>query len=67
MDTPISNAIKAKGLSDAQVAAMVGCERSMVTKIKLGKATPSLPLALKLADALELPVANFAPKQGRAA
>lgn len=60
MATPISQKMEALGLTDAALAAKVGCERSMVTKIKLGKATPSLPLALKLSDALDLPPSTFA-------
>jgi len=50
----------------------VGCERSMVTRIKLGKARPSLELAVKLSTALDLPADAFltdrpAPAEGRAA
>ena len=70
MATPISQKMEALGLTDAALAAKVGCERSMVTKIKLGKATPSLPLAIRLSDALGLPADAFLkaiPAQGEAA
>ena len=66
MATPISEKMEALGLTDAALAAKVGCERSMVTKIKLGKATPSLPLALKLSTELGLPPATFAPESQEA-
>lgn len=49
-------------LTDAALAEDVGVERSMITKLKLGKATASLPLALKLADHLDLPPSEFVAK-----
>ena len=58
--------------TDAALAEKVGCDRSMITKIRSGKATPSLPLALAInretGVALEalMPVAP-APVQGEAA
>jgi transcriptional regulator with XRE-family HTH domain len=36
------------GTTDAALAGRVGCDRSMITKIRAGKATPSLPLALAI-------------------
>jgi transcriptional regulator with XRE-family HTH domain len=36
------------GLTDSSLAARVGCDRSMITKIRQGKATPSLALALAI-------------------
>ena len=72
MATPISERMEALDLTDAALAASVGCERSMVTKIKLGKATPSLQLAARLGAALALPAEAFllptaAPQHGEAA
>jgi len=73
MSTSISDRMREKGFkSDAALAAKVGCERSMVTRIKLGKARPSLELAVKLSTALDLPADAFladrpAPAEGRAA
>jgi len=56
----ISERMKEKGFkSDAALAAAVRCERSMVTRIKLGKATPSLELAVRLINALDLPADAF--------
>lgn len=59
MATLISQRMEALNLTDAALAAKVQCERSMVTKIKLGKATPSLPLAVRLAKELDLPADAF--------
>lgn len=59
MATPISLKMEALNLTDAALARDVGCERSMITKLKLGKATASLPLAIKLSKALELPPETF--------
>lgn len=60
MSTSISDRMREKGFkSDAALAAKVGCERSMVTRIKLGKARPSLELAVKLSAVLELPADAF--------
>lgn len=64
MSTTISERMKEKGFaSDASLAAKVGCERSMVTRVKLGKAKPSLDLAVKLGKALDLPADAFLPEQ----
>lgn len=64
----IAERMKEKGFaSDAALAAEVRCERSMVTRIKLGKATPSLELAVRLIKALDLPADAFLPQTGRAA
>ena len=59
MATLISSKMEALHLTDAKLAADVGCERSMITKLKLGKATASLPLAIKLSKALDLPPDTF--------
>lgn len=48
--------------TDAALAAKVGCDRSMITKIKAGKATPSLPLAIAISRETGVPVeALFTP------
>lgn len=67
MATLISEKMEALSLTDAALAAKVGCERSMVTKIKLGKATPSLPLAVKLCAELGLPPETFVVTKASAA
>lgn len=62
MSTLISKRMKEKGFkSDAALALAVQCDRSMVTRVKLGKAKPSLRLAIKLIAALDLPADAFMP------
>lgn len=64
MSTLISKRMKEKGFAtDAALAAEVKCERSMVTRVKLGKAKPSLELAIKLSKALDLPADAFLPSE----
>jgi len=64
----ISERMKEKGFtSDASLAAAVKCERSMVTRVKLGKAKPSLELAVRLSRALDLPADAFLPQPEQAA
>lgn len=46
-------------MTDAALARMVGCDRSMITKIRHGKAVPSLPLALSIQRVTGVPVASF--------
>lgn len=46
-------------LTDAALAGMVGCDRSMITKIRHGKAVPSLPLALSIQRITGVPVESF--------
>lgn len=68
MSTQIAQRMQAKGFkTDAALAAAVECERSMITRIKLGKARPSLRLAVKLSEALDMPADAFLPKQEEAA
>lgn len=64
MSTSISDRMREKGFkSDAALAQAVGCDRSMVTRVKLGKAAPSLDLAVKLSNALDLPADAFLPER----
>lgn len=64
MSTLISKQMKAKGFkTDAALAAAVECERSMITRVKLGKAKPSLTLAVKLSKVLDLPADAFLPER----
>jgi transcriptional regulator with XRE-family HTH domain len=64
MSTLISQQMKAKKFkTDAALAAVVGCDRSMITRVKLGKAAPSLDLAVRLAKALDLPADAFLPEK----
>ena len=66
MATLISSKMEALNLTDAKLAADVGCERSMITKLKLGKATASLPLAIRLSKALDLPPDTFVKSEAAA-
>lgn len=59
MATVIAQKMEAIGTNDAALAEHVGCDRSMVTRIRLGKVQPSLSLAVKLAAALDLPADAF--------
>lgn len=68
MSTLISDRMREKGFkSDAALAKAIECERSMVTRVKLGKARPSLRLAVKLIAALDLPADAFLPTEDEAA
>ena len=49
------------GITDAALAARVGCDRSMITKLKAGKATPSLPLAVAISRETGVPVEALLP------
>ena len=44
----LADILSENSITDAALAEKVGCDRSMITKIKAGKATPSLPLALAI-------------------
>lgn len=46
--TALDAHMKAHSISDISLARKVRCDRSMITKIRGGKATPSLPLALRI-------------------
>jgi len=38
------------GMKDAQLAELVGCDRSMIARIRLGYATPSLKVAVAIRE-----------------
>lgn len=61
MATPISERFEALGLTDAALAERFKCERSMVTKIKLGTARPSPELAQRIAEVTGIPVGDLRP------
>jgi transcriptional regulator with XRE-family HTH domain len=60
--TKLSEAIRASGRTDEAVANAVGCSRSMLTKIKLGRAVPSLGLAVAIARETGVPVEALLPE-----
>lgn len=47
--------------TDAALAEKVGCERSMMTKIRGGKATPSLRLAIAISRETGVPIEALMP------
>lgn len=49
------------GTTDAALATEVGCDRSMITKIRNRQATPSLPLALAISKKTGVPIENLMP------
>ncbi|HWB34173.1 MAG TPA: helix-turn-helix transcriptional regulator [Candidatus Paceibacterota bacterium] len=59
----ISNAVHAvrakKGLTQEELAAMVGVTRQTIISIEKGHYTPSVLLALKLARAFRIPVEDL--------
>ncbi len=59
MSTIILERMRELKLTDAALAERAGCDRSMVNRVKFGKAMPSLPTAVKMAAALDLPVSVF--------
>lgn len=60
MNTSVIERMRAKGFKDdASLAVAVGCDRSMINRIRQGKATPSLRLAAKLAETLDMEPADF--------
>lgn len=48
-----------KNIKDAPLAREVGCDRSMITKIRLNQATPSLPLAVRISQYTGVPIENL--------
>lgn len=50
------------GMRDAQLAVKVKCDRSMITKIRLRQAVPSLPLALAISKETGVEVEALLPK-----
>lgn len=60
--TKLADLVRDCGKTDEQLALAVGCSRSMFTKIRLGRATPSLQLAVKISRALGVPVEDLLPE-----
>lgn len=59
--TPLAEHLNAIEVTDAAFAAKVGCDRSMITKLKAGKATPSLRLAAAIGRETGLPIEALFP------
>lgn len=60
--TKLAEYLSATGTTDAALASKVGCDRSMITKIRAGKATPSLNLALAITRETGVPVEALVPE-----
>ena len=54
MKNNIANIRKQKGLTQIQLAEMVGVNRFHISNIERGKSSPSLKLLIKIADALDV-------------
>lgn len=61
--TALAEYLDKSAKTDAQLAAIVGCDRSMITKIKAGRATPSLSLAIAISQATGVSVESLASKR----
>ncbi|RUM97889.1 XRE family transcriptional regulator [Pseudaminobacter arsenicus] len=59
--TKLAEHLSSTNTTDAVLAAKVGCDRSMITKIKAGKATPSLRLAAAISRETGLPIEALIP------
>jgi putative transcriptional regulator len=71
-DSAVENSLKVqramRNLTQAELAGLAGITRVSVNAIEGGRMTPSILLALKLAEALEVPVGElFWLRGGRAA
>lgn len=55
----LSDAMKAKGLTDAALAEMVGVHRVHITKIRNGSSSPSLRVAAKIEAATGVPATRL--------
>lgn len=53
-ETKLSQRMNALGMSDRALAELSGIERSMITKMRHGKATPSLQKAMVVCDLVGL-------------
>ncbi|MGV6876674.1 helix-turn-helix transcriptional regulator [Pseudochelatococcus sp. B33] len=57
----LATLLSERGLTDADLAGRVGCDRSMISKIRSGKAIPSLRLALAISRETGLPIDQIVP------
>ncbi len=59
----IKRALKKSGLTQRELADATELSRSMISRILSGDRMPALPVALKLADKLDIPVDAFTRKR----
>lgn len=50
-------------ISDALLAEKVRCDRSMIAKVRTGKATPSLRLAVAISRETGVPIESLLPRE----
>lgn len=60
----LADIMRARGLSNAALAALADVDRSTVFRIRTGRVVPSLPVARRIADALHVDVARFISREG---
>ena len=61
--TKLHHWLRLNGMTDLAFATQIGCERSTVTKLRFGKITPSLPLAVKISDVTKINVRDLMVKE----
>lgn len=57
--TRLAEHLSSTDTTDATLAAKVNCDRSMITKIRAGKVTPSLRLAAAISRETGIPIEAF--------
>jgi transcriptional regulator with XRE-family HTH domain len=57
----LNNYMDEAKISDALLAEKVRCDRSMIAKVRAGKATPSLRLAVAISRETGVPVESLLP------
>lgn len=57
----LADFLEASGLTQAEFAEQVGVTQAQISRIANGERTPSLALAIRIAEAASVPVASLAP------
>ncbi|WP_431030081.1 helix-turn-helix transcriptional regulator [Lysinibacillus sp. LZ02] len=52
---------KAKGLTQGQLAELVGCSTAMISHLESGRTKPGLELSMRLEQVLAVPFSNLFP------
>ena len=52
---------KAKGLTQGQLAELIGCSTAMISHLESGRLNPGLELSMRLEQVLEVPFSNLFP------
>lgn len=59
MDNNIYRVIRKKNMTQADLAKMVGVKREYINRIINRKVTPTVPLGMRIANALEVPMEDL--------